>query len=135
MPKFSKLSEERLATCHPELQRVMREAIRYVDFSVIEGHRGKAAQDAAYAKGNSKVRYPNGKHNKAPSLAVDIAPYPIDWSNNAKALERFVYVAGFVMCSARRLGVKVRWGGDWSPDDDMRNEGTFRDYPHFELIR
>lgn len=87
----------------------------------------------AYAKGASKVRYPNGKHNKAPSLAVDIAPYPIDWSNNAKALERFVYVAGFVMCTARRLGVKVRWGGDWSPDDDMRNEGSFRDYPHFEL--
>lgn len=56
MPVFSKASKERLSTCHPDLQRVMNEAIKITDFTVLEGHRGKAAQDAAFAAGNSKIR-------------------------------------------------------------------------------
>ena len=133
MPILSQKSLAQLATCHPDLQRVVREAIKYFDFTVIEGHRGKDAQEAAYAKGLTKVRWPNGKHNQTPSLAVDIAPYPIDWSESKKAHERFVYMAGIVMATAARMGVRLRWGGDWNQNQDMRDEG-FRDYPHFELV-
>lgn len=111
----------------------MRDAIQYVDFSVIEGHRGKEAQNEAYRKKLSQTPWPKSKHNAKPSRAVDIAPYPIDWSANPQALERFVYLAGFVMASARRMGIGVRWGGNWKRNDDMRKEGAFRDYPHFEL--
>lgn len=56
MPKFSKTSEMRLNTCHPDLQAVCRELIKQYDFCVLEGHRGEAAQNAAYEAKNSRVR-------------------------------------------------------------------------------
>lgn len=133
MPTFGSASEKQLQTCHPQLQKVLREAIKFFDFSVVEGHRGKAAQDAAFAKGLSKVRFPNGKHNKSPSLAADIAPYPIDWSDRRGAIERFVFMQGVVWACAERLGIPVRLGLDWNRNLDMRDE-TFRDYPHVELV-
>lgn len=133
MPTFGNASEAQLKTCHPLLQQVLREAILIFDFSVVEGYRGKVAQDAAYAKGFSKVRFPNGNHNKSPSLAADIAPYPIDWSEKRGAIERFVFMQGVVWACAERLGIKVRLGLDWNRNLDMRDE-TFRDYPHIELV-
>ena len=128
MPRFSRASLSALATCHADLQRVMEEAIRHIDFTVIEGHRGRTAQEKAYKAGNSKVRWPNGKHNTLPSKAVDIAPYPIDWSDT----ERFVYFAGIIMGIAAEMGIKLRWGGDWDGDTHVKDE-KFRDYGHFEL--
>ena len=133
MPVFSKASLKQFETLHPDLQRLLTEAIKYFDFSIVEGFRNKQDQNKAYTKGLSKVQWPNGKHNKNPSLAVDIAPYPIDWSDERKATERFVLLAGFVLCLASQLGLNVRWGGDWNQDKDTRNE-KFRDYPHFELV-
>jgi hypothetical protein len=112
----------------------MNDAITHFDFTIIEGHRGKAAQDAAFANGVSKVQWPHGKHNATPSLACDCAPFPIEWRDRPKALERFVYMAGVIMTCAEKLGVALRWGGDWNRNEDMRDEGPFRDYPHFELV-
>lgn len=129
MPKFSNLSKAALATCHPLLQQVMEEAIRHIDFTVLEGHRGKEAQNKAFDDGFSKVRWPNGKHNKTPSLAVDIAPYPIVWNDT----ERFVYFAGFIMAIAAMKGIPLRWGGDWNRNTQVKDE-KFRDWGHFELI-
>jgi peptidoglycan LD-endopeptidase CwlK len=134
VPKFGAASEAQLVTCHPDLQRVLRKAIEVVDFSVVEGHRGEAAQNAAFAKGLSKVRYPHGKHNKNPSLAADVAPYPIDWSDRRASVERFVYVQGVIRACAHAEGVKIRQGLDWDGDLDFVEE-RFRDYPHVELIR
>jgi peptidoglycan L-alanyl-D-glutamate endopeptidase CwlK len=134
MPQFGPRSLERLNTCHPDLQRVMRAAIASgPDFSIICGHRGKAEQDEACAKGLSKTPFPTSKHNAVPSLAVDIAPYPIDWKDEA----RFVALARHVLAVAAELGVKLRWGGDWDGDGMTRSEGDtderFVDLPHFEL--
>lgn len=134
MPRFGAASEAQLATCHPDLQRVLRRAIQVVDFSVVEGHRGKAAQEAAYAKGLSKVHYPHGKHNAVPSLAADVAPYPVDWSDRRASVERFVYVQGVIRACAFVEGVKIRQGLDWDGDLDFVEE-RFRDYPHIELVR
>ena len=133
MYKFGSSSERQIATLHPDLQKVLREAIKYFDFTVLEGYRNEADQNAAYAKGFSKVRYPNGKHNKKPSLAVDCAPHPIDWSSNQKAIERFLLMHGVFMVVAQQLGVKLRHGIDWNMNGDTRDEGGFRDYPHIEL--
>jgi peptidoglycan L-alanyl-D-glutamate endopeptidase CwlK len=133
MPSFGAASEAQLVTCHPDLQRVLREAIKYHDFTVIEGHRGKAAQDAAVAAGNSKTPWPTSKHNATPSLAADCAPFPVDWSDTGSALERFALLAGVIHTVAQQLGVKIRWGGDWNQNWDTRDEG-FRDRPHFELV-
>jgi len=132
MPTFSQKSLTQLHTCDERLQSLMTEVIKEIDFSVVEGHRGKEAQNAAYFKGNSKVRWPHGNHNKSPSRAVDIAPYPIDWSNKLLTQLRFAFLAGYVMNTASRLGIKVRWGGDWNRNQDTRDE-TFLDMPHFEL--
>lgn len=129
MPKFSIISEVRLKTCHPDIQRVLREAIKYADFTILCGHRGKAEQDKAVIEKKSKVSYPNSKHNKVPSLAVDIAPYPIDWNNRAS----FYYLAGFIIGLGKGMGVELRYGGDWNGDFNVTNDGDFLDLPHLEL--
>ncbi len=132
MPKFSNVSRERLLTCDERIQRVCVEAIKLFDFVVVEGHRGKEAQNAAYAKGYSKLRWPNGEHNATPSRAVDIMPYPIDWSDKQANIQRCCVLAGIMLAVAFRLGIKLRWGGDWNSDGDTRDE-KFRDYGHFEV--
>lgn len=127
MPKFGKRSIHHLNTCHPDLQLVLNEAIKYVDFSVLEGHRSQELQDLYFQQGKSKVKYPNGKHNKTPSLAVDIAPYPIDWND----LKRFGAVVFFIKGIAISKGIKLRLGADWN-GDFIFNE-SFVDAPHIEL--
>jgi len=134
MPTLSARSLEHLGTCCDELQRVARRAIAIYDFTVLEGHRGKDAQDQAVAKGLSQVAWPNGKHNKNPSDAMDVAPFPIDWSDKEVARQRFCLLAGVMLACAAAEGVTLRWGGDWDRDGDTRDE-RFRDLPHFEVVR
>lgn len=134
MKEFGAASKIQFDTLHPKLQAVLLDALQYYDFSIIEGHRGEEAQNKAYQTGRSKLPWPKGNHNKKPSTAADCAPYPIDWSDKPDSIRRFCYMAGFIMSSARRLGIPLRWGGDWDHDDDLRDEGSFRDWPHFELL-
>jgi peptidoglycan L-alanyl-D-glutamate endopeptidase CwlK len=129
MPTFSTKSLKELESCHDNLQLLFREVVKHFDCTVLEGHRGKEAQDEAVRKGTSHVRWPNGKHNSEPSMAVDVAPYPIDWKDR----ERFYYFAGFVKGVAARMGIAVRWGGDWDSDTQVKDQ-TFHDLPHFELV-
>lgn len=129
MPKFSKTSLQRLETCHPDLQKICNEAIKHYDFSVICGHRSKKEQDIALKNGATKLQYPKSKHNSNPSLAVDLAPYPIDWHK----YERFYYLAGLIQATAKGMNIKIRWGGDWSMNGNFE-ENKFNDLPHFELI-
>ena len=128
MPAFGKASQEKLATCDPRLQAVFNEIIRHFDCVVLEGHRGQAAQDAAYAKGNSKLKWPHGKHNRQPSIAVDVIPHPVDWRDTA----RITYFAGQVVATARSMGIALRWGGDWNGDTQLK-DNSFDDLVHFEL--
>ncbi len=76
--KFGEVSERRLKTCHIDIQRLMRKAIETspMDFSIICGYRNKKEQNEAFKRGYSKLKWPRGNHNKFPSNAVDIAPYP-----------------------------------------------------------
>jgi peptidoglycan L-alanyl-D-glutamate endopeptidase CwlK len=132
MAVFGAHSEAQLATCHPDLARVMRRAVQYFDFAVVEGFRNQKDQDAAYVRGDSQLKWPHGNHNHSPSFACDVAPFPIDWSASPTAIQRFVYLAGWIMMAAQVEAVGLRWGGDWNKDNDMRDE-HFRDYGHFEL--
>ena len=75
MPKYSTISKSRLVTCHQDLQTLFNEVIKYYDCTIVYGHRGEIAQNQAYAEGKSQLKWPNSKHNKWPSLAVDAAPY------------------------------------------------------------
>lgn len=129
MPQFSQASQDKLATCDKRLQEVFNEVIKYFDCTVITGHRNKESQDEKYRRGLSKVKYPDSKHNVYPSMAIDVAPYPIDWSDR----ERFSYFAGFVKGLAQSKNITIRWGGDWDGDTEVKDNG-FDDLPHFELI-
>lgn len=120
MPKFSEISAHRLETCHPDLQRVFNEVIKLADCSIICGHRNQEDQDAAFAAGNSHVKWPNGNHNAVPSNAVDVCPWPIDWKDEA----RFRAFAAIVKDVAKGQAVAIQWGGDWT---------DFQDFPHWEL--
>jgi peptidoglycan L-alanyl-D-glutamate endopeptidase CwlK len=128
MPRFGKRSISRLKTCDQKLQELFYEVVKHFDCSIIEGHRGEERQNKAFADGNSKVKYPNGKHNQNPSVAVDVAPYPIDWSDR----DRFHYFGGFVLGVAKEMGMNIRWGGDWNQDTQTK-DNKFDDLVHFEI--
>ena len=128
MPKFGTRSKKNLYTAHPDLIKVFKEVVKNFDCTVIEGHRIKERQNKLFDEGKSKLKYPKGKHNASPSNAVDVAPYPIDWNDR----ERFTYFAGYVLGVAYRMGVNIRWGGDWDMDTQVK-DNNFDDLPHFEL--
>ena len=128
MPKFGRRSKEQLSTCHKDLQKVFNEVIKHVDCSVLEGHRSKDRQNKLFDEGKTKVRYPDGRHNANPSNAVDVTPYPVDWNDR----ERQTLFAGFVIGTARSMGINLRWGGDWDQDFEVK-DNRFDDFPHFEI--
>lgn len=121
MYKFSEKSKEQLNTCHPLLQEICNEAIKEYDFSVLCGFRGAKAQDEAYFSGKSNARWGESAHNKKPSLAVDLAPYPIDWKDK----DRFIYLARVMKDIASKKNIQLIWGGDFQ---------SFKgDLGHFEI--
>lgn len=154
MNKFSNSSAERLAQAHPKLQSILTEALQYKDFTIAVGFRDKAAQDAAYAGGFSKLKWPASKHNKQPSLAVDIFPYWKEFgpilgteAQLAKIMQvfsctkaqanQFVYnelyaLAQLIKGVALKQGTAITWGGDWDNDGNIFDQ-RFNDLGHFEL--
>lgn len=138
MPSFSETSKQRLATCDPRLQSILNEAIKFVNFIVIEGHRGEAAQNEAFRTGKSQKRWPEGNHNALPSRAVDIAPYfpdnkTIDWGD----LIAFGRLMGIVDLIATQMGYRLRFGIDWDGDFHSTNRDPnehFLDAPHVEIV-
>ena len=126
MPRFGKRSRERLKGVDSKLVNVLNEVVKYFDITVIEGLRSQERQNELVAQGKSKTKF--GKHVQG--KAVDIAPYPIDWEDT----DRFYYFAGFVKGIAYKMGIPIRWGGDWDDDTNVK-ETKFKDLVHFELRR
>lgn len=121
MNKFSEKSLERLHGCHPHLIVIAEQAILITDFTVICGRRGKQDQNILYDEAKSELKFPDSKHNKMPySLALDLAPLPIDWTN----IKGFTYLAGVIMGIAHSENISLTWGGHWE---------SLKDYGHFEL--
>ncbi len=135
MPKFSASSFTKLSTCHPDLQTLFYEVIKYFDCTIIEGYRNQEDQHTAFIKGKSQLDWPNSKHNYQPAMAIDAAPYPLDWGNT----QRFYWFAGYVMGIAQKLKDEgkmthsIRYGGDWNRDENIDNE-RFKDLVHFEIM-
>lgn len=134
MATFGKASLAQRATLHPDLQKVLDEAIKTFDFSIHCSFRNKQDQDAAFASKASKVKWPNSRHNITPNTeAADCLPYPFkkeDW----KDLSRFARMMGHLESAAVRLGIPVELGMDWDMDQSTIDE-SFRDYPHIQLKR
>lgn len=144
MPKFGNASKQRLATCHPDLQKVLNEAIKYIDFSVVEGYRTQADQEKYVKEGKSKTL--NSKHllRYCPeyggkySYAVDVVPYfsttpHTDFNDR----EEFCLLAGVILSTAKRLKEEgkikstIGWGGKWNRRRIKDN--SFFDGPHFQI--
>jgi len=130
MPKFGKRSRSRLDGVDSRLVRVLEEVVKHFDITVIEGLRSQERQNELVKQGKSKTKF--GKH--VMGRAVDIAPYPIDWN----ARDDFHYLGGFVLGVAMKMGVNVRWGGDWNASSLYKGQRTtkdnsFDDLVHFEL--
>jgi peptidoglycan L-alanyl-D-glutamate endopeptidase CwlK len=132
MAKLGKSSQAQLDTCHPDLQRLMREVVARLpypyDLRVTDGHRGEKAQNAAFAAGRSSKEWPYSKHNELPSRAVEVAAYPINYDD----VKRQAFLAGFIKAVAVDLGISIRWGGDWD-SDSLTTDQKLQDLPHFEL--
>lgn len=117
---------------HPDLVRVVKRAIQITrqDFVVIEGVRTPERQRELYAQGRSKPgkkvtwTLTSNHFKKADGYghAVDLCPYPVDWSD----LRKFAEIAKAMKQAARDEKVPLAWGGDWR---------TNKDSPHFELAR
>lgn len=119
MKKFGKKSADKLRSCHKDLILLCESVLQEMDITILCGFRGEVEQNEAYNTGKSKLNFPQSKHNKSPSLAVDVAPYPIDWSD----VEKFKKMCLLFEEHAEKLGIDIRLGRDFS----------FRDYVHFEL--
>ena len=112
------------------LVNVLNEVVKYFDITIIEGLRSQERQNELVAQGKSKTKF--GKHVQG--KAVDIAPYPIDWDSR----DDFHYLGGFVLGVASKMGIDIRWGGDWSDSSLSKNARTtkdnnFDDLVHFEI--
>lgn len=132
MYSFSERSALNLKSAHPTLQTLLKRAIEEVNFTVIEGHRGKEKQNRLYDEGKSELPYPESKHNNMPSLAVDIMPYPIEPVEDI----RFAYCNGIIRGLAEEMGIPIRLGIDWNMDGELvkyDEEESFFDGAHIEL--
>ena len=142
MPNFSARSRANLDSCDERLQRVFDRVIQIADCTIIEGHRNEERQNEMLRTGKSQLGWPDGNHNKDPSLAADVAAYPIDWKDR----ERATLFAGLVVGVASELarsdaaaaGVanatwRLRWGGDWDSDWQVK-DNNFDDLVHFEIV-
>jgi hypothetical protein len=133
MRSWGNSSRKAYVTLDPRLQKLCDRTLEEVaDISLICGHRGEAEQNFAHANGNSKLRWPNGRHNKLPSLAVDFQPYPQP-TERAKLWASLAYIAGQMKQMALQDGITLRWGGDWNDNGDLTDQ-TFDDLYHIEIV-
>ena len=122
MFKLGARSKMRLQGVHPDLVKVVEQAIRIstVDFTVLEGLRDPLRQKKLVESGASQTL--NSRH--ITGHAVDLGAWvddQVDWS-----WPLYHRIASAMKEAADSLGVKIVWGGDWT---------QFKDGPHFELRR
>lgn len=136
--RLSQRSLNNLEGVHPDLVKVMTEAIKNspVDFTITDGKRTVAQQQALYAKGRttsgSKVTNADGikvkSNHQAKSdgygYAVDLYAYyggKVQVNDDKTIINQ---IAPHIKKVAKDMNINIEWGGDWK---------SFKDYPHFEL--
>lgn len=132
MARFSVQSLTRLESCDIRLVRLFMKVIDDFNCAVICGYRGEEEQNEAFRTGHSQCRFPQSNHNKIPSLAVDVLPWPVTYGA-PKYAKRCYLLAGVVLAHAKRMNIDLRWGGDWDRDTEIDDQ-TFDDLAHFELV-
>jgi peptidoglycan L-alanyl-D-glutamate endopeptidase CwlK len=140
MPAFtSERSKRVLSELDPRLQAVVIEAIKHIDFSLIDGIRTVEQQQALYnatppsttLDGIIKRSKHQGKSNlpSARAGAFDFIPAPFTvWEDQPL----FTAYAHFFLGIGIAKGIELRWGGDFNRN--FRPDESFIDYPHIELV-
>jgi peptidoglycan L-alanyl-D-glutamate endopeptidase CwlK len=144
---FGQTSLDRLATVHPDLQKVAHRALRIsmrrhdggVDFSIpaYGGKRTAEEQNELFKKGVSKADGFEKPSYHQTGLALDVIPYITHekvkgnaiYTKNISAQKRalcFHIVSVCMLQAASELGVKLSWGGNWR---------SFDDSPHYQIPR
>ena len=109
---FGKNSLKCLSELDPRLNAlaVLMMKRQEMDFAIICGHRNETEQNAAFAAGRSKVKYPYSKHNANPARAYDRVPYPIplnaagDWDDKSPLWDQ---LAALEQQCADELGIEI----------------------------
>jgi len=124
MRKYSNRSLSSLNGIHPDLRRVIDRALQSspLDFAVIEGLRTKSRQEQLVASGASTTM--NSRH--LTGHAVDLLPIDPTTGKGEFAWPLYDKLGPAVKAAAKKEGVPLIWGGDWT---------SFKDGPHFELDR
>jgi len=130
---YGKASKERLATVDSRLKSVMEQVIKIMDVTIACGHRTKQQQWNAFKNGKSQKQWPNSKHNRLPSQAVDVVPYIKGQGAQWDDREAITYMAGLIVGIGYARGIEIRWGGDWDRDGQI-SDNNFDDLFHFELV-
>lgn len=120
MPKLSAVSQQRLAGAHPLLQKLFTAVAAETPVIILDGQRGRAAQEKAFKEGHSRAHFGQSAHNWVPAIALDVTPDPLDWND----FDSFRRLAAIVKKHATELAIPIAWGGDWQKLKDM---------PHYEL--
>lgn len=101
---------------HPDLQRLLAELKKELNFEIVAGHRNESEQLQAFISGKSAHTWPRSKHNKLPSEAVDI-------KLPNEAIENYMDFCKRAEVIAQKLGIKIKLGRDFG----------FKQYGHLEL--
>lgn len=122
MFRFSQRSENNLKGVHPDLVKLVRATLANApyDFGITEGLRSKEQQAKNVAAGASQTM--NSRH--LTGHAIDFVVYlgkDITWE-----WKYYQVVAAAFKAEAKKLGIAIVWGGDWT---------TLKDGPHIELDR
>ena len=119
-----------LENVHPLLVDWALRVVTVIDNSVISGVRDLTTQREYVALGVSQTV--DSKHLIQPDgygHALDLAPYPVDWSDH----RRFYILAGIGLGIAHEMQLPITWGGRWNPDDDRFKMPAWQDLGHFEI--
>lgn len=137
MYRLGEGSKKRLRGVHPKLQVVIETAIGNspIDFAVTSGVRTVKEQKELWAQGRTKdgeiVTNADGITKRSNhqigrdgyGWAVDFCPYiggKLMWKDEIA----FGIIADHIKKTAKSIGIKVEWGGDWKGGWDK---------PHIEL--
>lgn len=148
-----------LNQCTPSLRTLFQRVEAIIQVDVLPSTiRTLEQQKAFFARGVSTTM--NSMHLITPenpqSRAVDAGPYPMKWPQELdftlmtrlprdrweamvkewvasywKDWARLYYFAGVVKAVAFDMGIKVRYGGDWNGNFDLKDQ-NFYDAVHYE---
>ena len=131
MKTWGKTSSKHRQSIDHRLNNVSDRVLQLRDHSIIQGHRIKEDQNAAFDIGTSKLRWPDGSHNSIPSMALDMQPYPMS-DDDDTLREDLSYLAGLYVGIGSEMGLQLRWGGDWDKNGQT-SDNRWDDLFHIEI--